>query len=468
VWVVRKLSHDLPSGMRLIFALLVFLPTSLRIELPGAFPQFTIHRLLIVVAFIFLIRNRDPNRKRWPIPAITLVLLLGLSQFVSLVLGTQFVAGIKGFLNYIIEVALFYVLISEYIQTEKEIVQLLSCICYGLAAVAIVATIEKYFHVNLVEKVLPSSGAAWIEAGNITAGDITSTYPHRILLGYAMVMGVPLSLALSSQFGETRPGRVMYGIALLLIGATYFSMSRGPWLGVALAVVGIAVLGGKGARRKVVYIALVAAAILIFRPGVRETIQNLYSATLDENSQKGSSYQTRWELWTVAWKEIQKSPERLIFGYGPASTESMDLSDYWYGQEGYSSSMTKIGHTSWDNNYAADLIELGLIGLVLEMILFLSIIRTLVDNWRRSDPEIRIVSGGVTVACLVFMFAMTNVFIFAPQLKYLFWALVAIGCNFARAFADQMLSEPTVNLDCPAPLVTGVPVLAEGEAAIRP
>ena len=214
------------------------------------------------------------------------------------------------------------------------------------------------------------------------------------------------------------------------------------------------------------YVAALAAAILVLRPGVRDTIRNLYTATFDEDSQKGGSYQTRWQLWTVAWKEIQVSPNRFLFGYGPASTESMDLSHYWYGTEGWSSSVSKIGYTSWDNNYACDLIELGMVGLVLEAILFLSIVRTLVENWHRSDPDNRVLQGGIAVACLVFMFAMTNVFIFAPQLKYLFWALVAIGSNCSRVFATQNLSQTTGRLDDEAELATGVPALAEGGVTI--
>jgi O-antigen ligase/polysaccharide polymerase Wzy-like membrane protein len=435
-WVISKLQRDVPSGMRLIFALLVFLPTSVRIALPTGLPQLTIHRILIVVAFLFLIQNRSPDRTRWPIPNIGFVILFGLSQVISLLLGTQFVPGLKGCFDYGIEVVLFYILISEYVQTESDIVQLLASICYGLAAVAVVATIDKYWNVDLVETIVPFRGLPDIEEG------IASTYPHRILLGYAMAMGVPLSLALPTYFNEVRRKRVMYGIALLLIAATYFSMSRGPWLGLGLGLLGIAIVGGRKARKSVALIALLIAIVLILRPGVRDTISNMYSETFEEDSAKGNSYQTRWQLWTIAWTEIKVSPGRLLFGFGPVSTESMDLSHYWFGTEGWSSSVTKIGHTSWDNNYASDLIELGVVGFLLEAVLFAFIIKTLVTNWRRSDPNDRILQGGVTIACLVFMFAMTNVFIFSPQLKYLFWTLVAVGCNFSRIHAIQASLRP--------------------------
>jgi O-antigen ligase len=388
------------------------------------------------------------------------VLLFGLLQFVSLLFGNAFGPDFKAWFGYIIEVALFYVIISEYIQIENDFAKLLSNICYGLASVAILATVQKYFHFNIVDKILPPE-ELW---GN--DGDIASTYPHRILMGYAMAMGVPLSLALASYEKEAKPRRIMYSITLLLIGANYFSMSRGPWLGLLFATIGMAVFCGKATRKKLLFLVVLTAAVCILRPGVRDSITNLCRGTFDPDSEKNSDYQYRWQLWGVAWDQIRLSPVRLLFGYGPDSAEGMDLSDYWHGEEGSTSSITKIGFTSWDNNYACDLIQLGILGFLTEIALHLSIVKTLLDNWRSSNPDNRILQGGIAVACLVFMFAMTNVFIFAPQLKYLFWALVAVGSNFSLVVANQETKEPALELNDsvePAPRAAS---LAEGEATI--
>jgi O-antigen ligase len=111
--------------------------------------------------------------------------------------------------------------------------------------------------------------------------------------------------------------------------------------------------------------------------------------------------------------------------------------------------MTKIGYTSWDNNFACNLIELGVLGFLAEMLLFFIILKKLVANWFKNDSEDRVLQGGIIVSCMVFLFAMTNVFIFAPQLKYLFWALVAAGSNFSRVLnvgnieVNPLTSEPS-------------------------
>ena len=462
LWVIGRLQRDLSAGMRLIFALLVFLPYTLRLELLAPLPQLTIHRILIVIAFIFLIRNRTPDRQKWPIPNLGLIVLFGLSQVVSLLFGTDFVGGLKNCGNYAIETVLFYLLISEYLLAEGSLVRLLSSLCYGLAAVAVVATIEKYFRFDPVLLVSPEGGGSSLAA----TGDIAATYPHRILMGYAMAMGVPLSLALASYEKEAKARRIMYGITLLLIGAGYFSMSRGPWLGLLFAIIGVAVFCGKAARKKVLFLVALTAAVSVLRPGVRDTITNLCNSTFNSDSEKGNNYQYRWQMWTVAWDQIRLSPVHFLFGYGPNSTMHMDLSDFWHGQEGSQAGVIHMGHTSWDNNYACDLIELGVIGFLLKVILFLSVVKTLIDNWCESDNDYRILEGGIVVACLVFMYSMSNVYIFAPQLYYMFWTLVAAGSNFSRVLARQEAKEAALELADSAEPMAGAASLAEGEATI--
>jgi O-antigen ligase len=419
--------------MYLTLALLVFLPVRMWIEMPSFLPQMTAHRILILIAFFYLIQSRGSSQEGTPTPLMRLVLLLGLSQFVSLLFGSYFVSGLKVFMTYVIETALFYAMISEYARREIDQIKLLSSICYGLGAVAVIGFIEKYGQTNLAQRLFPT--AIPIDMG--WEGGIISTYPHRILLGYAMAMGVPLALALPTQIKEAGPRRLMFCLTLVLAVATYFSMSRGPWLGLGLGLVGMAVLGGRLVRKRLMYLVLLAAMLVIVRPGVRETIYGLYLQTVGEDSAKAVSYHDRFVLWNIAFTETSKSPIRFLFGLGPYTSQVDDFSNYWGTQEGAQASIRQIGHTSWDNTYACDLLETGYVGLGLEAILYLSIIRLLLKNWRDSDPDDRALIGGITVSCLIFLFAMSNVNIFAPQLKYLFWSLVALGVNYTRIVAGQ-------------------------------
>jgi len=444
-WAAAMLRRGARSGMCAICGLLVFLPTSLKIDLPAGLPQMTIHRVLIAIAFLALLRIGPATGGNRRIPYLALLVLFGLSQGLSVVFGNDIVSGLKNYFSYLIEGLLYYVVVTKYIQSEEDVVPLLRGICLGLTGVALVAAVEKYLHFNLADEILP---------GDLSAShpleDVTATYSHRILLGYAMAMGVPLTLAARNAIQEPRKRFRMFCMLLLLVAATYFSTSRGPWVGLALGGIATALLAGRATKRSLAVMMCLVVVVLVFRPGVRETIQSLYVSTFDAESAKGGSYQTRWQLWGIAWKEVQTSPLRLLFGFGPGSTESMDLTQYFYGQEGYTSSMIKIGFTSWDNNYACDLIELGIVGFAAEALLFATILRSLLQKWRHAEGVFRELQAGIIVACLIFMFAMTNVFIFAPQLKYLFWTLVAIGTSFSRPFGSGKPGIEVVALDLSA------------------
>ena len=436
LWAIWQFGRDVHSGMCSLLGLLVFLPAMLEIPLPDGVPQARVHRMLLLIALFFLAKNRYFSGRSERTPYMGWLVLFGLAQLASLLAGSFFGAGLSQVIDYVMEVVVFFVLITAYIQKEPQIVaRLLAAVCYGLGAVAVLAAMQKYLNFVPVPALIPDARRAWMEDT-----DIASTYPHRILFGYAMAMGVPLALALASGISE-RPKRLrMYGIALLLVAATYLSTSRGPWLGLVIALVATAVLGGKVLRKKLALMAVLTAAVLILRPGVRDTIKNLYLETFEADSQKAESYQTRWDLWHVAWTEIRRTPTTFLFGLGPASAENMDFTSYFEG-EGATSAFVKIGHTSWDNNYASDLIEYGAVGFVMELILFASIAAGLIRNWRRADEHSRALRAGLGISCVVFFFAMTNVFIFSPQLTYFFWALAAIGSNSSWAVNGPVLAE---------------------------
>jgi hypothetical protein len=61
---------------------------------------------------------------------------------------------------------------------------------------------------------------------------------------------------------------------------------------------------------------------------------------------------------------------------------------------------------------------------------------------------------------------MTNVYIFAPQLKYLFWALVAIGSNLSLVLANQSGCETMLASESSSESITGAASLTKGEATI--
>jgi hypothetical protein len=160
------------------------------------------------------------------------------------------------------------------------------------------------------------------------------------------------------------------------------------------------------------------------RPGVWETITSATEATTDETSVKGQSYLYRWALWRKAYKEICKSPERVLFGYGLGSHQIMNLTDIQdYGED----KGRKIDYGSWDNHYACMLLETGFLGFFTFLTINFMVIVKIYKLWSKRilDCIGRNVIAAILSSVLVMVFMMSNVYIFSTQLTYLYWFLIA-------------------------------------------
>jgi hypothetical protein len=418
LWQLRK---DFISGLALCLFLLVSMPDTLRLSLGGGIPELTIHRLLLLILLPYWMAYRHQQVGR-RVPFVRGLLALAAVQLVSLLLSVHFSGSVKSFSAFALEVVLFFVITSSSLQNREQIIKILYSVGLGVGLVAVVGLIERYWGVNLARMILSDS--------NGETSDITSTYPHRILFGYAMVIGVPVLFALAECERRRKRKAQLVGMVLLLVAGCYFSQSRGPW---SALIVGCGIfffLGSRVAKRVAVAVTVFGALVLVAKPGVRDTIVSAFNSTFDENNVKGRSYAYRWILWRVAYSEISKSPERMLFGYGGLSTETMDLSEYFESEGGGTTSA--LGYTSWDNQLACDLVEFGGVGFVIELALFGSVLGKLFGFWRRSEGAEKSIMAAFLSSGVIYLYAMSTVYIFSPQLKCLFWALMACGIRYGQ------------------------------------
>jgi hypothetical protein len=341
---------------------------------------------------------------------------------------------VKDFFQFVLEVALWFVVIAGSLTERRAIEKTFWAVLLALVAVGTIAAIEKYAQVNLAAKLV---------AGMVDdPRTVSATFRHRILLGYALAMGFPLAL-IAQDLAQEKWQRVLGRISLFLLpAACYFSHSRGPWVGCALAAAVMGATGGHVIRKKLVILAVLGCALLVVRPGVWESISDLWTQSFDTSSIKGASANYRKELWIVAGHQVSKSAGRFLFGYGGKILESMDLSDEFDGNGKYGGSAGPLGYTSWDSEFAAHLMQFGFVGLGLELILFWVLFKTVAAGWR----EVAAAEGSLVSSCgagmLVFVWAMTNVAIFNAQLVFLFWTLVAMVNGVVHLHASSPSSEP--------------------------
>jgi O-antigen ligase len=414
LWV--RLHKDFVGGLSYAVVVLIACTPLLRIQTPGVLPELTIHRLILISILGFWLAGGGFRRPLGGVPLRQHILVWALATFISLLGSSDFVFGVKRYLDFVLELFLFYFLVATKLRDREDAIRVLKAAVIGLAIVALLAFIERYRGFNVADWLV-----GFDEESSLRR-DVRVTYRHRILLGTAMAMGWVLVLGLTRISGTALRRRWWLWPSLAaMLGACYFGMSRGPWLAVILSGGVLAVFGSNGMRKRLVLLGLLGVLLFAARPGVFGTLSGYAEMTVDIDSHKGGTFQYRLELWRVAVREIAGSPWRILFGHGPGAGAGQSID--------WSLSYRDRDHAieSWDNDFAYALFQYGFVGLFATLVLYAAIPWRLLLHARRLQGAERdlFVCLGATALALFFM--MSNVMIFARQLYYLLWLVTAAG-----------------------------------------
>jgi O-antigen ligase len=432
--------RDFIKGLAYATFLCVSMTTFLRIPLPGSLPQLTIFRLILISLFIFWFPRR--RQHQGAVPLAGFFWFWALANLASLLFtSVGFVTSLKRYLDFVLEVSGFYLIVITSLENREQGQRLLHAAVAGIAFVAVLAFLEKYARFNPVHYFVAPD-----EEDASSFRDVAATFQHRILLGTAMAMTWPLAFALLNQAQQKGRKLLLWASVVAILAACYFAQSRGPWLAAGLAGGVMFVMAGWQIRRRLVWLPILACCLLASRPGVWDTILGSAKVTADKDSFKGGTFRYRLELWKVAWTEVSKSPLRTLVGYGPGCGLESDIewnlsyrdfeSDVW----------------SWDNHYAYELFQSGVIGLTALLCLYLAVARNLFRLYREADASDRQILAALLASVLVLVFMMSNVLIYAKQLNFLFWTIAAVGLSYrfpvhALAAENQSLDATTDSLD---------------------
>lgn len=428
LWIQFK--RDYVRGLCFAVTLMICMTHYLRIQTPGALPELTIQRVVLLVCLKFWWGRRAEWRPIREVPMykeIRFWLIVSLLSFIGTV---DYVFSLKRLLDFVFEIFLFYFLISTSILNRAQAFQVLRAACLGIAIVGFLAVLERQTGINLVDRYFPNADD---DMGY--SRDIRVTYQHRILLGTAMAMGWPLAFALLDD--PTRKGfrRVTLWLSVVFtLAGCYFAMSRGPWLASALAGMCIFAFGTAALRKRAMLLCAAAVVGVLTHPGVIDTLTGFAKATADRDSLKGGSFLYRFELWRIAYEGIAHSPWRLLLGNGPGAGGAKTVD--WvltYRDKNYTID-------SWDNEFAYTLYQTGFLGLAATLGLFGGVAYNLFKCSRRVSGGDRGLLVGIFASAIALIFMMTNVHIFARQLYYILWILAASGFTIASHQLED--SEP--------------------------
>jgi O-antigen ligase len=222
---------------------------------------------------------------------------------------------------------------------------------------------------------------------------------------------------------------------LLMFLNIYKTSSRGPWLGLTISLGILLVCEHGRVRRYLAAIAVLTVAVLVIRPGVWDTIANIYVATFDPQSPLGSSFEYRYVLRDLAVKAVSKTTERSLWGYGMESFYYLKLEGQLYGRP--------YKFLSCDSAWLELLVETGYAGLlIVASLLFLPLWRAWKDMRRGAYPiQVYFVS-----AMIGYYFMMMSAALYGwGQTGYILWMIIAMSFAY-RGLRKTVERAPLVKL----------------------
>lgn len=423
----RSLENALP-----VFAfILVLVPYESRLVIPGL-PDLTTERVAVSTMLCMFLSSRHYVKATHRVPMKRLMFVhvawVVMSSLLSLSIATSMKQTISQLLEYY---TLYYVIIMT-VYSVETVYKTIYALLIALSICCVFSVFEVYGSWSVLRIFPPElwttyDGARdplYIEWGRGLR--VRSTFPHPILFGDALAMGIPLALFLVAGWANGKRRLILWAGVILMFWSIYKTSSRGPWIGLGASLLLLVVLVRNHVRKYVASLALVAAFALLARPGIRSTIQGLYDSTMDSSNPIGSSYEFRSALNRAVREAVQRNPVRATFGYGLGTFRVLGLDikflncvQRWY---------------TCDNNWAAFLYETGYGGVIIvAAILGYPLWMTLRSYRALPRPE-NYLNGVIFINLATFYFLLFSVAGYGwGQQGFIAWILISLSIAYPKA-----------------------------------
>lgn len=426
VLVAMSLNRGCERALPFFAFVLVFCPKESQIPIPGLFLLNTWRVAIATFTILYFALRKSSNGARPLLARTPLKLLIALHVLwcvVSTANSVFPVQSIKQALTQAIEYYLMYYVLTHTITSARTIHKILAAMVIAVGVAALIGVFEAYTTWRITQW-FPVAQHDFNFAPTMEGrGDrIISTFSNFSLFGAAIAFAI-VDVFYLLQLAKRGLHRVLLWTALVIMfWCIYKTVTRGPWLAL---IIGIALLVAHcpaRTRKRILFIAAFCVAVFVIRPGVWQTVKDLYVNTLstDPNNVYASSYEYRWALWHVGADALSKEPARTFYGYGMGTFYDLHLVAPFNTNPAYP-------FESCDEAWVLQMVETGYVGLALiASLLVLPALLTL-RNLRRIPKPHRFLCWVLFINLVQYYFMMTNVEIYGwAQTGYMLWMWISI------------------------------------------
>src|SRR5712692_2601721 len=410
--------------------ILVLVPRDAALQLPGLF-DLTTQRVVLValIGLYFVFPAKDPRSGRFDTPLKWLIITHIVWCLISTANSIVPLMSLKKMVSEVFEYYLMYYIFFRTIRDVRTINRILFAIVSAIIVSSVFGAIEAYGEWSVMKwfPAVVHRFEGWSAIGTLSGRDVrvVSTFAHPILFGAGLTMAIVLALYLLKTTNDSRKKIFLWGGLLLMFLNIYKTSSRGPWLGLIVSL-SLLLLFDKGRVRKyLTVIGVIILAVFVIRPGVLDTIVNIYYATFDLSSPLGTSYEYRYALRDLAVKTVSKDMTRELWGYGMESF-------YYLGLEGELNGRP-YRFLSCDSSWLEVMVETGYGGLlIIASILFTPAWRAW-RHFRHSSDRHRHANLYFLVNMVAYYFMMLSVAMYSwGQTGYMLWIIIAASLAYSR------------------------------------
>jgi hypothetical protein len=422
--------------------LVILLPGEARIDVGDLFMLTTTRLVIATLAVLYIVfGNLNPESHRNDKLPLKYVLLLYLGWcLVSTLNSIVFTTSLRVVVSIVFEFYLLYYIYSKSVSRVETIHKIFAGCIAALVVCCVFGVVERYTHWKVIDLFPEIRHRFTPGEGGIAAGErLKSTFPHAILFGNALAIGIPWALYLLGV-AKTKAQKVYLWVAIILMSyIIYRTMSRGPWLGLILSLLLLFLFSSGSIRKYLVIIFLLTVSTLIIRPGVRETLVNTYYGTLDPDSPRGSSYQYRYDLMRVARHALAREFGRPLWGFGPESFYSLGLEE----------EVPTTGHIekfeSCDSAIVEIMVDTGYVGLLLVAALLTTAAWFSLRGFSRLPKPANLLCLLFLINIVAYGFMMLSVMNFGwGQQTYMLWIILALSMVYPGLVQPKSLAKDLV------------------------